>query len=270
MNITIDDDMDLALIADSGQLFRVGVFDDGTYRFIFRDDILYIRQVDDKTYDISCDKEKWNKVWYPYFDLDRNYSELRRQYFGRHELVDASMECGKGIRVLRQDPWEMLVTFIISQRKSIPAITTSVTKICEKFGKKVKTEREELYIFPDAPKLSRATDDELRSCSLGYRAPYVADAARWVDSGMLDLDELDELDDETLFEALKQVRGVGDKVANCVCLFAYARLGRVPVDVWISRAIEDCGGVSPFELFGDDAGIIQQYVFYFERVIKQK
>jgi N-glycosylase/DNA lyase len=173
------------------------------------------------------------------------------------------MALGKGLRILRQDPWEMLLTFIISQRKSIPAIASAVEALAARWGEPLPAEREELFAFPTPEAMAGATEAELRACSLGYRAPYVLDAVRKVTGGEVDLAALGKMEDEALFRALQAIRGVGRKVAECVCLFGYGRLSRVPVDVWIERAIrEECGGCEPFSAYGDDAGIMQQYVFY--------
>ncbi len=261
--IVIKDDLDLEKIRVSGQAFRISVMDDGAYRFITGEDVLYIRNTNDDEYEISCSEEEFKAVWHDYFDLDRNYSLIRKEFRGRHGFIDESMDNGKGIRILRQDPFEMLITFIISQRKNIPAISASVEKLCERYGHSIDTDREKLYSFPSPEALFGVSDTELRECSLGYRAPYVADAAYRVATGKTDLEGLKELPDEELFNELIKVHGVGKKVANCICLFAYSRVGMVPVDVWIQRAIEErCDGVSPFELFGEYAGIMQQYIFY--------
>ena len=262
----IKDDLDLEKIRVSGQAFRIRVMDDGSYRFITGDDVLYIKHAGADEYEVSCPKDRWDTLWHDYFDLDRDYAGIRAEMKGRHGFIDESMACGAGIRILRQDPFEMLVTFIISQRKNIPAIASSVEKLCEKFGKKIKSDREELYSFPTPEALMAATETELKACSLGYRAPYVADAAFRVATGKTDLHGLYKLSDEDLFDELIKVHGVGKKVANCICLFAYGRVAMVPVDVWIARAIEErCDGVSPFDLFGEYAGIMQQYIFYYMR-----
>ena len=164
--------------------------------------------------------------------------------------------------MLRQDPWETLVTFIISQRKSIPAIAKAVELLAARFGQATVTDYEELRLFPTPEAMKDAGLADLASCGLGYRTPYVLNAIEKVCSGALDLERIGEEDDEGLIEALRTVRGVGVKVGRCTALFAYGRMACVPIDVWIARAIEECGGESPFELFGEEAGIIQQYVFY--------
>ncbi len=264
--VEIEDDFDLAKIADSGQCFRVRVFDGGIYRFITGGHVVYIRFLKENKYAVCCHKDSWEHIWADYFDLSRNYRSIRENAVGRGDFVGRAADAGSGIRILRQDTWEMLVTFIISQRKSIPAIAKAVENLCVKYGKKIETDYEVLYAFPGPMELSGASAEELNACGLGYRTAYVMDAARQVASGELDLSALKAYGDEELFARLLKVHGVGKKVANCVCLFGYGRMGRVPVDVWINRAIsQECEGKNPFLEFGDDAGIIQQYVFYYER-----
>ena len=248
---------------ESGQCFRGRRFPDSTYRFITGGSAVYLRSLGEGRYEASCEAEEWASLWAPYFDLARDYAALRRRAGGKHPFVDAAMEAGAGLRILRQDPWEMLVTFIISQRKSIPAIASAVETLARRWGSPLETERETLFAFPTPEAMAAVTEEELRACALGYRAPYVLDAVRQVRGGALDLAALGQLEDEALFRALQSVRGVGKKVSECVCLFGYGRLRRVPVDVWIDRAIrEKCGGCEPFSLYGADAGVMQQYVFY--------
>ena len=165
---------------------------------------------------------------------------------------------GAGIRILRQDKFEMLISFIISQRKSIPAIRTSVEKLVSLYGHD--------GFFPNAADMTGATEEELSSCSLGYRLPYIRAAIERIAHKEVDLDELDSLPDEELFEQLKMFHGVGDKVANCVELFAYHRTGRAPVDTWIAKVInEQYNGENPFGRYGNVAGIMQQYMFYYSK-----
>ena len=264
--VSIQDDFDLKKIAASGQCFRVRRFEDDSYRFITREHILYIRRERKGQFSVSCNAEEWQKIWQTYFDLDRRYSEMFEQNRDKHSFVRDAMLFGRGLRVLRQDPWEMLVSFIISQRKSIPAISKSVEMLAEKFGRPIETPREMVFTFPTPKALESASSEDLKDCGLGYRTRYILDAVRKTTQGILDMEELSAYSDIHLLEALQQVDGVGKKVANCVALFGYGRSACVPIDVWISRAIKDeCGGQSPFPLFGYNAGIIQQYVFYYEK-----
>lgn len=263
MQVTISDDFDLQKIADSGQCFRVRDFGDGMFRFITGDEVLYIRKLSRARYEASCPDEVWRRVWVPYFDLERNYLRIRKTIPASDPYMRSAARGGRGIRVLRQDPWETLVTFIISQRKSIPAIKASVELLARRFGEIITTPYETLYTFPSAAQLEKANDQDLADCKLGYRVSYVKDAVAKVLSGNLDLPALFGLPDTDIFNALKIVRGVGDKVAGCVCLFSYGRTGVAPVDTWIHKIIaREYGGVDPFPAYGEVAGILQQYAFY--------
>lgn len=262
--IRIDDEIDLDKIVNSGQCFRPALInsDEKLYRFIFREYILYIKEISSNDYEISCSEEIWQKIWVPYFDLDRSYKTIRESLKADTYMSEAA-KMGAGIRILRQDKWEMLISFIISQRKSIPAIRTSIEKLCERYGRRVDTEYGVVNLFPQREEI---LDYELLDeCSLGYRSPYIIDAIE----KNLPLEEMEKLSDEELMESLKSIKGVGEKVANCVSLFAYNRVGRVPVDTWILKIINEVyNGENPFLKYGEVGGIVQQYAFY--RVQKNK
>ena len=274
MIININDDFDQEKIRISGQAFRIKLMDDGSYRYVHKGKVLYVRKIKGTEYDVSCCKKEWDTVWTGYFDLGRNYKKIRSGINKEDTFLKESADAGKGIRILRQDPFEMLITFIISQRKNIPAIMASVEKICRLFGDKIVNpgsgtadDNETLYAFPTPEQLFNADEELLKTCSLGYRLPYIQDAATRVCDGRLNLDDINSLSDEDLFEKLKEVHGVGDKVSNCICLFGYGRVAMAPVDTWIKKVIdEEYGGVNPFPGYGKNAGIMQQYMFYHARV----
>ncbi|MBQ8138325.1 MAG: DNA-3-methyladenine glycosylase 2 family protein [Lachnospiraceae bacterium] len=284
MIINIEDDLDLKKIADSGQAFRIAEISDGEYRFVTGDQVLYINPVKLQkngagSYEISCfdesgeipAKEAFEKVWKNYFDLGTSYKKIRSLVPEKDIFLSKSCENGVGLRILRQDPFEMLITFIISQRKAIPAIKESVRLICEKYGKSLDTGKEKIYLFPSAKDMEGATEEELKSCKLGYRVPYILDAVEKVLSGEIDLNSLYGASYEETFEKLKEIKGVGDKVSNCICLFAYALTEAAPVDTWISKVIEkEYDGVNPFPSYGKYAGIMQQYIFYYALTHKDK
>ena len=272
MKITINDDFDLEKIIDSGQCFRPAKIAENTYRFITGTHVVDIKDetagaegkipVNKKdpldhavTLSASCTRKEWDEIWHPYFDLDTDYAKIRAGIPKEDKYLREAAKAGAGIRILRQDKFEMLISFIISQRKSIPAIRTSVEKLVALFGHD--------GFFPEASDMACATHEELVSCGLGYRVPYIRAAIDRVAHKEIDLDELDELDDDDLFNELKTFHGVGDKVANCVELFAYHRTGRAPVDTWIAKVInEHYGGINPFPRYKSVAGIMQQYMFY--------
>ena len=263
MIITICDAFDLQKIADSGQCFRCRQLDDGRFRFITGTEVIYLKQIAAETYDVSCSPDAWDGIWTNYFDLSCQYGEACKRVAHDAFLSRAAAE-GSGIRILRQDPWEMLVTFIISQRKSIPAIRAVVELLCRRYGTELQTPTETLYTFPTALQMKDVCLEDFIACKAGYRAPYLCDAVQQVLSGNLDLEGIASLPDDALIAALEGVKGVGVKVANCVALFAYGRTACAPIDTWIKKIIrQKYQGRNPFDRYGADAGIMQQYFFYY-------
>lgn len=271
MKAVIRDDFDLEKIALSGQCFRAKRMGAGVFRFVTGNHLLYIHRLSGNRYFASCGKEEWDTVWHDYFDLDTDYRAIRKEEQDKHPCIRKAVDYGRGLRILRQDSWEMLVTFIISQRKNIPAIAKAVELLADKYGHPLASDCEDVCSFPTAEDLRAVSVDELRDCGLGYRAPYVHDAVAKALRRDIDLDAIAGHEDGRLFHELQQINGVGKKVANCVCLFGYGRKSCVPVDVWISRAMQkDLKGASLEGLFGSRAGIMQQYLFFYERSHWQK
>ncbi len=199
-------------------------------------------------------------IWAKYFDAGLDYSKIRRMPDKKDKFLTEAAKSGEGIRIIYQEPFETLITFIISQRKSIPAIKTSVERICETVGRKIPGT--DVYDFPLPAELMKLSSDELSACGLGYRASYIHECSEIFARGELDPAYLNTLDDETLIAALMSLKGVGVKVANCTALFGYHRLDLFPIDVWIQRALNTYyDGEFPLEKYHPYNGIMQQYIF---------
>lgn len=235
----------------------------------------------------DCDAAVWTQCFVPYFDLKNDYSVYRALCLPQDEFLSAAMAQGGGIRILRQEPWEMLISFIISQRRSVPAIRTAVEKLsvlageplvpcgeAQAQGAEAATNlalpwllppSEPDFAFPAPEAIAALGTEALSSCGLGYRVPYVAQAAEAVSSGRFSLEALDTLPDEALLAALMSLPGVGIKVASCVALFAYYRLRICPEDVWMLRIrrtqYQDCWP----EPYSEALGVLQQYLFHYAR-----
>ncbi|MCR5327918.1 MAG: DNA-3-methyladenine glycosylase 2 family protein [Saccharofermentans sp.] len=268
--------LDILKVADSGQAFRIKVIDDTHIELVAFGRYLQIADVGDDTFAFSCDEEEFEVIWKPYLDLDRDYGKIVKSIDKNDEYLMAAAGFGRGIRILKQDVFETTISYIISQRRSIPSITTSVERISRLCGKKIKAPKltapfvkpleNEYYAFPAPEELANLPFKELENTGVGYRAPYIARAAEEFASGKLVPKSLSKLTDEDLYKALTSMYGVGTKVANCIMLFAFARTGRFPVDVWIQR-IEDKYYNGHFDCtpYPDTAGIMQQFMFYYER-----
>lgn len=265
------DNFDLLAIAESGQCFRFEGLDESTYEVIAQGTVLTVKALGEGRFLFACDEREYERVWRPYFDLDTDYSQYIRCVPAEDAFLSKACAFGNGIRILRQDPWEMLITFIISQQKNIPAIKKAVAVLSERFGESIGTGDVRRYAFPTPKALAARTEADLRDCALGYRAAYVLAAAKMVASGELDLAHMESLDDEALHNRLLTVPGIGPKVANCVMLFGFHRIAAFPRDVWINRIIEqEYQGCFAVERYPGFAGVIQQYMFYYARLGKDR
>ena len=268
MQITVTDDFNLDKIIKSGQCFRAEKLVDGKYRFITGKHMVHILPIAPFLYEEECTKNEWNSIWHTYFDLDTNYKKIRESIDNADVYLQKAAEYSKGIRILRQDSFEMLITFIISQRKSIPAIRDAINKLCIYGGEKIFHKNEEFLAFPTIETLHQMTIEELKSCSLGYRASYIQKTIDLLIQKQIHMNHWTNLSDEDLVEKLMEFPGVGIKVANCVALFGYYRVSRAPIDVWIDRVIQEVyEGNNPFTSYPVYAGIMQQYMFYYRREI---
>lgn len=212
-----------------------------------------------------CSPEEYEHFWRHYFDLETDYRQYESAIDPADTYLQSAFAFGSGIHILNQDPWEMLITFIISQRKNIPAIRQTVEALSKKCGTCIDRQNE-IYAFPTPAQLSALTLSDLQSLSLGYRAKYIYETTKQVADGSLDLAQWNTLIDDDLHKMLLSCYGVGEKVANCVALFGYHRIGAFPVDVWIDRIQKTYyNGHFPVEKYEGFAGIMQQYLFYYER-----
>ncbi|MDR2642272.1 MAG: hypothetical protein LBC74_05720 [Planctomycetaceae bacterium] len=204
------------------------------------------------------------EFWRNYFDLGRDYGEILLQ-FGSHPFTLAAIEFGCGLRVLKQDAWEMLGSYIISQNNNIPKISSSIAKICVLCGERIEFDGTEFYSFPSAETIARLKESDLRQTGLGYRTEYLISAAQKVAENKLKLDELKNLPTNEAREKLLQLRGVGPKVANCVLLFGLGKLDAFPIDTWMEKAKKYYNNNLDATKFGNFAGIAQEYIFYYIR-----
>ena len=278
MVIQIDDDFDLDKIADSGQCFRwerqngisaiLNRNNVASYRIISGRECLYISDLSNGCYELDCTEEAYNSFWRDYFDLRESYKGIRNRIDPeRDPFLWEAAEHEKGIRILHQDPWEMLITFIISQNRNIPAIRRSVELLAEKCGvRKTDSKGRGYYTFPEPAALAELTEKDLSDCALGYRCRYVHAAAEAVQGGGIDFHMLCEADHSVSVKALTGLLGVGIKVANCVSLFGLHHMDAFPVDVWMKRILaQHYPDGYPYERYSPYNGIYQQFMFAWYR-----
>ena len=268
-------------ILESGQIFRFEKINPHTYRLIAKGKCIKVTQLPESTTLMIYNSTlgEFEEIWRPYFDIDTDYKQIAQTLSQKDEYMSQAIDFGKGIRLLKQDPWEMLISFIISQNKAIPHIQKCIENISERYGQKIAYEEEEdsyYYTFPTPEELAKATEEELRECKVGFRAPYIVDACQKVMSGKIILNDLFNMSAKEAKEELMKIKGVGPKVSDCILLFAYGKMDLFPTDVWIKRVVEgiyfdgkeiSLQAIQKFarEYFADLAGYAQQYLFYYGR-----
>lgn len=256
-------------ICDSGQCFRMTKLDDGAVEVIAMGKYLKVYQNGDKV-TFMCDEDDFKYIWSSYFDLNTDYGMVIDSIDKNDSYLINAAEFGKGIRILNQDLWEMIISFIISQRNNIKRIRKCIASLCEAYGEKViytceDGEITEYYDFPKADVLAKADINDLMKLSVGYRAEYILRAARDVASGAVDLKALELLDYKKAKEKLLQMYGVGNKVADCICLFALHHVDAFPMDTHMIYIVDnEYEGSFPLWRYPGCAGILQQYMFYYD------
>lgn len=241
---------------DCGQCFRWET--DGTcYRGVVKNLSLTIRQ-EGETLFLYGSKESDLSFWRSYFDLDGAYPFLKKLY-QKDPVLKAASEFAGGITILRQDPWEALCSFILSQNNNIPRIKGIIKRLCESLGDPIG---KNLYSFPPPERIAASGLENLEYLRAGFRSKYILDAAEKIVAGQLNLNDIMFLPYKEAKTALMQITGVGPKVADCALLYGFHRLEAFPIDVWIKRVMERYypNGLPPFAL--ESAGVAQQYLFH--------
>ena len=268
--LTITDDFSLQKIAESGQCFRWSQAADGSWRVIAADRCVYLSELGQGRYRLEGCAPADAAFWTRYLDLDERYAAIRQRIDPKKDpFLSAAAEHERGIRILRQDAWEMLITAIITQNRNIPAIQRSVALLAALCGKRRLDSRGLPYhAFPAPAALAALSEDQLKACKLGYRWKYIRAAAEAVAEGRLSLEALKDVPCGEAVQALTRLYGIGEKVASCVALFGLHQLDAFPVDVWMKRIMaEHYARGYPFEAYSPYNGVCQQYMFAYYRTL---
>lgn len=262
-------------IFECGQCFRWNREDDGSYTGVAYGRVINVAKEGDRVVLSNTDRAEFEAVWKGYFDLERDYSEIKR-IVSVDEVMEKSVEFGSGIRILAQEPWEMLISFIISARNSIPNIKKTIEKLSKAFGEKIcEYNGKEYYAFPRPEDLSGLSEGDIRQYGTSFRTKYIMDSAeRVLRSG--GINALKDEPTDTAREQLMEFAGVGPKVSDCILLFGLSKYDVFPVDVWVQRVMDEYYTKGAYknlnkvreyglEMFGEYAGFGQQYLFYYAR-----
>lgn len=261
-------------IFECGQCFRWYKQKDGSYTGVVKGRVVNIRYSDGILEIANSDFNDFIEIWFDYFDLGRNYS-LIKEKLAKDEIMEKAIEFGYGIRILRQDLWETLISFIISANNRIPMIMKVVSAISEAYGDEIELHDVKYHTFPCAKRLAHTSAEQLKACKGGFRCKYIIKASMMVKEGVVDLHNLSCLCTGEARMELVKLPGVGRKVADCTLLYSGTKYDVFPTDVWVKRVMEELyfkrqasfNEIQDFakEYFGELAGLAQQYLFYYAR-----
>ena len=256
----------LEQIAESGQCFRWFRLEQNKYRIIAFGKCIEVSQQGTKIF-FDCSREDFDNIWYNSFDLGTDYESIVSAVSGNDIFLKNAVRTAGGIRILNQELWEMIISYIISQNNNIPRIKKSIENICRGIGKKLG---EEIYCFPTYEEMSKADRSIIGGAGLGYRDRYIIGLYEKYAPDMI-LEAANGMGYEEALKYYMSFKGIGKKVANCICLFGLHQLDACPIDTWMQKIIdEEYNGVIPRWMKGEFAGVYQQYAFYYKRYIEGK
>lgn len=277
-NLIIDDVQDFRIdeVLECGQCFHFTKLDEMEYELLAYRKYLRVKQQERRLILFDTSMEDYDCVWKIYFDMDTDYAKIKSSVVGADERLKDAVGAKSGIRILKQDFFETLISFIISQNKQIPHIKQIVHTLSKKYGDCIDLQDgKKVYLFPTVEQLYEVSEDELRACKVGFRAPYIRDAVIKVYNGEITRERLCMFSSNEAKKLLMSIKGVGYKVASCVLLFGLSMTGSFPVDVWMKRIMEELYFhedtkkeiIESFacEKFGKYAGYAQQYLFCYGR-----
>lgn len=251
--------IDIGLCLDCGQAFRWKQSENGDWFGIACGKSLKIRQDGNTITFFNTTEEEFNTVWCKYFDLNRDYKYIVNSY--TEENLKIACETYPGIRILKQDEWEAICSFIISANNNIPRIKGIIERLCENFGENIG----DGYTFPQPSRLADLSVEDLAPIRAGFRAKYIIDAAKKISSGEVDIEKIKTLPFDEAKAELMKIKGVGEKVAQCALLYGFGRVEAFPVDVWVKRIVAELYPDGLPDCMKGTEGIAQQYLFHWRR-----
>lgn len=272
-------DFELPHIFECGQCFRWNKEADGSFTGVAFGKVINLKKEDSNVYIDNTNYDEFMNIWYNYFDLGRDYEVIKNKLAKLDETMSTSVEFGHGIRILKQDEWETLISFIISANNRIPMIKRAIEALSKNYGECVgEYKGKKYYSFPKAEDLYQLDINDIQFSGIGFRGKYILNAARLVEGKDIDVYSLKNMDTSAAREQLMLFPGVGPKVSDCIMFFSMDKADAFPIDVWVKRVMEyfyvpegtSLKKIQSFaqEKFGDIAGFAQQYLFYYARELK--
>lgn len=269
-------DFDPKHIFECGQCFRWMAEEDGSYTGVAKGKVINVSRENDTVYIKNSSLKDFNDIWKDYFDLNTDYTKIKNILKNMDEHLEKATEFGWGIRILRQDPWEMIISFIISSNNRIPMIQRAIGNLSRQYGTYIgQYNGVDYYDFPTPEQLNKASIEDIRACSTGFRDKYIKSTTEAVINNNDDVYKYNSLSTEECRKELMKFNGIGPKVCDCIALFGMQKYDTFPVDVWVKRVMQEFYVEEDMSLpkirayaidkFKELSGFAQQYLFYYAR-----
>lgn len=270
--IKVKNNFDLRSTITCGQIFRY-FEDENGFTVILKDRVIKLIEDNDQILVESNKEENLKEVVYDYFDLDRDYELIEKNILKKDKNLKEALAFSRGLKMIHQDPFETLISYIISQNNRVPSIANSLNLISYNYGEKVTFKNKDYYLFPKFDKLKNLSEEDFRKCKVGFRDKYICGILKSINEKDLDLDSIYNMDSEKSLNYLMSFKGIGNKVASCILLFAYQKFDVYPIDTWVKKFmkedynIEGEKNIKEFTLntYNEYSGLAIQYMFNYKR-----
>ena len=270
--IKIKNNFDLKSTITCGQIFRFSE-ENGEFIIVIKDRVISLKE-DGNYIDIeSSNEENLKSIIIDYFDLNRDYDLIEKNIVAMDEKIKEASLFSRGLKMIHQDPFETLISYIISQNNRVASIANSINLISKNYGKKIMFRNKEYYLFPSIEDLEKLTIDDFRNCKVGFRDKYLYEIMKSIKNKELELDKISNMDSESALKYLIGFKGIGNKVASCILLFAYQKFDVYPIDTWVKKYMKDDyniegeANIRKFTLntYKEYSGLAIQYMFNYKR-----
>ena len=270
--IKIKNNFDLKSTITCGQIFRFQILED-EYIVILKDRVISLKEKDDYIIIESSNEDNLKEVVYDYFDLDRDYDLIEQEILKKDKKIKAALIFSRGLKMIHQDPFETIISYIISQNNRVPSITKSLNIISEAYGEKVIFKNKEYYLFPSIDKLKNISISDFRNCKVGFRDKYLYEIVQSINKKELDIKLIFNMNSIDSLNYLIKFKGIGNKVASCILLFAYQKFDVYPIDTWVKKYMKDDYNIEgekairefTFNTYKEYSGLAIQYMFNYKR-----
>ena len=271
--LKISNNFDLKSTITCGQIFRFVIESDGSYTVIIKDRVINLKEENDYIIIESSKEDNLKEVIYDYFDLNRDYGLIEKNILKCDKKLKDALIFSRGLKMIHQDPFETIISYIISQNNRVPSIANALNLISQNYGEKVIFKNKEYYLFPSIDTLKKLTISNFRSCKVGFRDKYLYEIMKNIEEKSLDIESIYNMNSEESLKYLVSFKGIGNKVASCILLFAYQKFDVFPADTWVKKFmkeeynIEGEKNIKEFtsKVYKEYSGLAIQYMFNYKR-----